>query len=110
MFVESLKEEMLEYTRLSMSTKIPEFLSCGRPIFAIGNSRQGSISYLKEHQAAFVVDDLNQIEICFKEFLNIENQIQIVNNAKGLFLKNHIKNQQKAFFLSLINKVIKYEC
>lgn len=107
LFVESMKKEMLEYTRLSMSTKIPEFLSSGKPIFAIGNSDQGSISYLKDHNAAFVVDDIELLDEKFASFENTELRETILRNASDLFQKNHVKAEQQKLFLKLIQNNIK---
>lgn len=109
LFVESLKESMLEYTRLSMSTKIPEFLSSGKPIFAIGHEKQGSISYLKEYKAAYVATDLCQINNIIRDFIDGKDLNNIVSNARNLFIKNHQKINQKHFFLSLIKNTLHYE-
>ena len=47
-FVESFEEEQIEKTRLSLSTKVPEYLSAGKPILAVGPSNIGSMEYLRE--------------------------------------------------------------
>ena len=42
-------------------TKIPEYLSSQKPIIAIGPSGIASIDYLKNNNAALVLDDFNQL-------------------------------------------------
>lgn len=106
LFVESLNEKLLEYTRLSMSTKIPEYLSSGKPIFAIGNIKQCSISYLKEYGAAFVADSLEDINLIFNDFTDKSKCALIVQNAARLYNRNHIKLHQQQKFLSLIESSI----
>lgn len=45
-FVESLAPEIYSFTRLSVSTKVPEYLASGKPILAIGPEGQSSIRCL----------------------------------------------------------------
>jgi len=100
--IESFDEDLLQYTRLSMSTKIPEYLSSGRPIIAVGNKRQGSISYLLDHNAAYVACGLNDIALTIRDFLNGENMDSILANARDLFVHNHSNGLQEKKFLDVI--------
>ena len=107
MLLESFDENLLNYTRLSLSTKIPEYLSSGKPIFAAGHSEQGSIKYLNEYNAAYVTTDKNNIESAFIDFIE-ENEIEKkLYTAKKLFLQNHEIKKQQELFLSLLNLTIK---
>lgn len=47
-FVESFEKEQMEKTRFSLSTKVPEYLSVGHSIFAVGPKGIGSIDYLSD--------------------------------------------------------------
>ena len=47
-FVESFEDDQIEKTRFSLSTKVPEYLSAGKPIFAIGPAGIGSMDYLSD--------------------------------------------------------------
>ena len=47
-FVESYEPEQIEKTRLSLSTKVPEYLSAGKPILAVGPKEIGSMEYLSD--------------------------------------------------------------
>lgn len=106
LFLESIDEEMLDYTRLSMSTKIPEYLSSKRPIFAIGNIKQGSIDYLNKYSAAYIVSDLKNVKAVMSKMLFSDNQQRVINNAYSLYMKNHIKEKQQDKFLDCILSVI----
>jgi glycosyltransferase involved in cell wall biosynthesis len=54
--VESFDAELLRYTRFSMSTKLPEYLAAGRPIFVYGPGEQASARYIKENGCGVVVE------------------------------------------------------
>ncbi|MCR4661259.1 MAG: hypothetical protein K5765_04555 [Clostridia bacterium] len=101
-----LKEEMRKYdfvvhtesferknrvkTRYSISTKVPELLSSGIPIFAVGPKKQASIEYLKKNDSAFICSSIKDIQkniiIALK---NKELQAEILKNAQILCKKNH---------------------
>src|SRR3546814_7688640 len=52
----SFVDHYSKYARLSISTKVPQYLSVGRPILAYGPKSLASISYIKETGAGVVVD------------------------------------------------------
>lgn len=54
-FVESSEPSQIEKTRLSFSTKIPEYLSLGKPVLAIGPEGTGSMDYLED--AAVIINN-----------------------------------------------------
>jgi hypothetical protein len=54
--VESFARSARKVTRLSLSTKIPEYMAAGRCILAVGPGDVSSIAYLKAHGAAIVAD------------------------------------------------------
>mgnify|MGYP000913840090 CR=1 FL=1 len=97
-FVESFDSTILEFTKLSLSTRIPEYLSSGKPILAIGPYEQGSIQYLKLNNAAFVATSLDEIRTEIKRIIKGDDTVNIQAHAKHLFLKNHLSiNQEKKF-------------
>jgi hypothetical protein len=53
---ESFAPRILNGFRYSMSTKLPEYLSAGRPILAYGPGEQASIGYIRDHGCGLVVD------------------------------------------------------
>lgn len=56
--VESMDKVNRKFTRLSLSTKIPEYLASGRCILVAGPAEVGSIRYIRDHEAGMVVSDL----------------------------------------------------
>jgi hypothetical protein len=51
-FVESLEPHIFSFTRLSVSTKVPEYLAARRPVLALGPADQSSIRTLRMSGAA----------------------------------------------------------
>jgi len=93
-FLESFDQAVKDYTRYSISTKIPEYLSTGVKILAIGPPDVGSIAYLKNNDASYVIDDLTNDEIFDIELNKIFSGFgdeDIIRNACNLFHKNHTK-------------------
>lgn len=99
LFVESLESEYLKYTSLSLSTRVPEYLSTGVPILAIGNKRQGSLEYLAENNAAYIAYTKDELVSCLDKCIKHVNDSVVLESAKQLFVNNHLqKNQQMRFF------------
>jgi hypothetical protein len=86
--VEAFDEKIKQYTRLSISTKIPEYLAAQRPIFAMGPDDIASIEYLRDNDCAHVITDLNLAEMVVSTASKPENE-RLLANAWQLFLKNH---------------------
>lgn len=54
--VESFSSDCAEYTRLSVSTKIPQYFAAGIPVLAYGPSGLASCQYVKSSGAGVLVD------------------------------------------------------
>ncbi len=89
--VESFNKSYVEKTRLSLSTKIPEYLSSGNPIIAIGPSEIASMKFLEgtafciykreqlEEKISLLIDDrkLKQLsERSYFKFLELKNILE----------------------------------
>lgn len=97
--VESFDESVVKFTRLSVSTKIPEYLASGTPIVAIGPSNIASIEYLVEHNCAYVVSKFDYSEtnrIIYSAIRGISDKVYIKNSIE-LVIKNHSASQNKLF-------------
>ena len=57
--VESFDETIARFTRLSLSTKLPEYLASGKPLLGIGPPSLASIQYILECGAGLVVAEQN---------------------------------------------------
>jgi len=108
--VESFDPKIIKYTRLSISTKIPEYLSLAKPIIAIGPPNIASIEYLRSNHCALIIDNLNSesVSSILKDFFTDKKQFDLLGNtAYALFKKNHeIKEQQsllKGKIISALN-------
>lgn len=71
LFVESLDKKFINLARLSFSTKITDYLGIGKCILAIGPTESASLEYLKDEDAAIVVNDEQYI---YKALLQICNK------------------------------------
>jgi hypothetical protein len=106
--VEAFDQPSQNVTFLSISTKIPEYLSTGKTIFAIGPSKVASMKYLHENQVAitcFAMSDINNqlLKLTDKKLMVLLNQ-----NAFNLVKKNHdIDNLAKEFSEFLIRNSTK---
>lgn len=61
--VESFEKKMIQRTRLSISTKIPEYLASGKPILAVGPKELSSIKYLKKLGISYIIYSLEKNEM-----------------------------------------------
>jgi len=109
--VESFEPKFVKYTRLSISTKIPEYLSLKKPILAIGPDDIASIEYLSSNNCALVVGKINDELIASK--INILFSDKIFNDtiskmAYSLFKKNHEAKQQQVLLKEKIMNLVQF--
>lgn len=107
LFVESFDEKYLKYTSLSLSTRVPEYLSTGVPIMALGNRQQGSLEYLANNNAAYVAFEKKGIPSCLEDVTNHTKDAVVIESAKKLFVENHLRSKQESRFLSIIKSAKK---
>jgi glycosyltransferase involved in cell wall biosynthesis len=90
--VEAFDKNSKHITRLSVSTKIPEYLAKGKSLLAVGPADIASIEYLVENNVANVIDNLdkNHIKSKLKEIIeNKELRNQKIINGIELARKRH---------------------
>jgi glycosyltransferase involved in cell wall biosynthesis len=91
--VESFEDAIIQYTRLSISTKIPEYLASGTPIIAIGPVNVASMEYLHQYGCAYISNTLDKKEL-MKTLLSAitgDNKSIIVDNGLKLVKNKHCK-------------------
>ena len=109
LFLESFDPGVRQYTRFSVSTKIPEYLGAQKPIIAIGPSDIASILYLKKNKAAYVLDETNlaQWNDILSISLNDQSHLETtLHHAKDLFRRNHNADTIRADFFKAVQNVI----
>ncbi len=91
--VESFDFSIRNYTRFSISTKLPEYLSTGKLILAIGPSDIASMMYLIENKAALIINDVNNLNLINEvlQYLYYGNISDVRFNAQSLFFRNHLR-------------------
>jgi len=90
--VESFDEKNIDYARLSISTKISDYLVSNRVILAIGPKQVSSTKHLDRHNAALCIYSMNKDDIAanLKEKLFDENyRKQLLINARNVAIENH---------------------
>ncbi len=98
LFVESFDPMMQEKTRYSLSTKVPEYMSVRKPIFAVGPSGIGSIDYLSD--VAFCAFSEDEIEKALFEMLTSPKRCEELSLAAvEKYNKYHDTKKQKHLFL-----------
>lgn len=97
--VESFDEPVISYTRLSISTKIPEYLASGTPICAIGPANLASIEYLLDNNCAYVVtsNDYLTLKNTIVSAINGDNNNLYKKNSESLFYTNHSDKKIESF-------------
>ena len=104
--VESFDRKSIESTRLSISTKISEYLSLGKAVLAIGPHQIASMEYLKD--SAFCITNQNNIYSDLKKlFNNNELRKTLSEKASLKYEENHKKEIVSKQFISNILSVYK---
>lgn len=79
--VESFDYNSIDKTRLSVSTKIPEYMSFGKPILAIGPKNIASMEVLSD--VGFCINNVKEVDQKLREFL-LDSTLRSTTAAKAL--------------------------
>lgn len=106
--VESFLPKHRTYTRLSISTKIPEYLATNRPILAIGPAEVASIRYLDENASAIVLTDTEPDRIAdgLQRLRDANLMAQLSKNAFELVMRNHVAESERERFKKTLFEAI----
>lgn len=109
--VESFDKKSINITRLSVSTKIPEYMVSGRCILAIGPPNVASIQYIADNKIGAVLTDkdFDKWEDVIKGLINDKSmRNEYISNAlkHSAINHNHEKNRKKIqkLFYSCVNR------
>lgn len=78
-------------TKLSISTKIPEYLMLNKTILAVGPSNIASIDYLVDRKNVFIINQANKIE---KQILKLLRSKAEDRGYKSYELFNHFEDKE----------------
>lgn len=99
-FVESFDKEQMEKVRYSLSTKVPEYLSVGKPIIAIGPLEAGSMEYLKD--VACCVYSEQDMDSIIRFIENKKYQTALAQTAREKYLAEYNKTELQVKFSNLV--------
>lgn len=74
--VESFAKLQRKFTRLSLSTKIPQYLAAGRPIFMYGPSEIGVTKHVRDSGAGVIVDS-REIDVLAEAIQNLASSYEL---------------------------------
>ncbi|MCI7768244.1 MAG: hypothetical protein MSJ26_09760 [Oscillospiraceae bacterium] len=97
LFAESFDDIYIEKTKLSLSTKIPEYLSLHKPILAVGPACVGSMQYLKG--VSMCVNDKADIYLSLCKLLDSQRlQAELSDKAAAKYSEMNNKEALQAMF------------
>lgn len=102
--VESFRKSNICDTKLSLSTKIPEYMSYHKPIIAIGPDEVASMQYLED--CALCITDVSSIEVKLEQSL-FDEKIgkEFADKAYEKYLANHDKKKIQPEIIRIINEM-----
>lgn len=107
LFLEALTGKDSKTARLSFSTKITDYLSSGKCIFAIGNSEVAPMLYLKENKAAAIATSEQEI---IEQLTRLIEQPSLISkyadNALSCARNNHDAARIKKIFFTTIRETL----
>lgn len=103
----SFDKRSIQYTRLSMPTKLTEYMVSEKPILLYAPSELAVTEYLKENGCAFIIEEKAKFNEGLNEFLSNSELRQVISKkAKMVAVKNHESKIVKKAFLNNINIVV----
>ena len=104
LFLEDFSRKNLT-ARLSFSTKITDYFSAGKCIFAVGNKDLSSIEYFQQTNSAFVVTKIQELYGALEKVVDDNLLSQCAQYAVACGLKNHSKEKTQKLFKQTVNKL-----
>lgn len=86
---EAFDRECCSYCKYSLSTKIPEYMSMGKPILGYISNELYSNQYLRDSGAAAVAEDDMQLRKCILELCDMEKRLLMAKNGLAFVRLHH---------------------
>jgi glycosyltransferase involved in cell wall biosynthesis len=104
---EGFREEDLNFTRYSLSTKAADSLASGAAILMYGPEEAGVVGYMKETGAALVCSDQSKLKDDLEQLIqNQALQKEMYDRAIEVSRNNHLVENTAAQFTSIIEEAI----
>lgn len=101
--VESFEPSNIRYFRLSMSTKIPEYMAVGRPILCVGPACLSTVEFVRDLNIGYVVNDIKDIEAALNDLSDINKRQFLVMKAYTVFENFFKKEKMQERMMSTFN-------
>ena len=85
---ESNAPELMGFFRYSISTKIPEYLSSGRPIILYEPAELGLYKYIEDNNVGYVASNVEELK-CVINKVQVEDNVAMIDRALKLAQQNH---------------------
>ena len=106
-YIETFKQRFAKQVEYSLSTKMADYLSSGKPVLAFGSKVAGAISFLEETKSAVVIDNPRMIEKEVLKFFSNDFDIDsILNSASQTVSRYFVKAVNETVSNDLIEKVV----
>ncbi len=99
--VESFDKKNIRDTKLSLSTKIPEYMSYHKPIIAIGPAEVASIKYLKDCALCITNRKSMQLEL-EKKIFDLDAAMRMADLSYAKYKENHNKKKKQVEIIQMI--------
>jgi glycosyltransferase involved in cell wall biosynthesis len=106
--VESFDERIRQYTRYSVSTKIPQYLASGRAILGFGPSEVASMAHIRSAAAGVVVgvDDPSALLDALRRLSEETGRDELGRNGREYAQRHHRKHQVAARFADVLRSAV----
>ena len=109
-FVEGLQAKYKNKARLSFSTKITDYLSQGKCIFAVGDKNIAPIDYFIRYDSGICATNKEEIGLKLKEIVNDKSLItKYGKKAFDCGKIHHEKQQNKEIFKNVLSRTVENE-
>ena len=103
LFVEDIIGQERKVARLSFSTKIPDYLSSGKCIFAVGDNDTAPMEYFRHEAAAICAGDVDEIYTQIKKMVS---KPDILKDYGKVAYECAVKNHTKSNIQSIIKETL----
>ncbi len=105
LFLEAIDGKYAKAARLSFSTKLTDYLSAGKCIFAVGNKDTAPIQYFSKQEAAIIATESGDIYNCLNRLSEDDKLLlSLANSAAECARKNHNPEKIRNLFNQTIQE------